>query len=246
MFENLKKLIENEAAAEKEKTRFYIENGYCKSWHPDNHKCSDEGIKRYCTARRWDQYQAGEISREKIVELSIKRADKERDKNTAAKLEKLEAAAAAPDLIDVSISVEWKRNRTWGYNPTATVTIRAGNRWEEYTGTASGCGYDKRTAAVGAALNQSASIKKMLYTAKENGLNNPPETGRYCGANCFESNTSNNSLIHYGAGYGALPYFEGGVGISSFRGVFEKCGFKCVSQHETKHTDYYHFAKVEK
>jgi hypothetical protein len=85
----------------------------------------------------------------------------------------------------------------------------------------------------------------MLYTAKENALNNPPEHGRYCGAGVFEENTTNNSLIHYGAGYGVLPYFEGGVGISSFYGVFEKCGYKCTSSHETKTTDFYHFEKVE-
>lgn len=244
MFENLKKLIENEAAAEKEKTRFYIENGYGKNWSEENQKYSDEGIKRYCTARRWDQYQAGGISREKIVELTIKRAEKELDKRTAEKLEKLERAAAAPDLIDVSISVEWKHNRTWGYNPTATVTIHAGNQWEQYTGTASGCGYDKLTAAVGGALNQSDTIKRMLYIAKENGLKNPPETGRFNGVS-FEENTTNNSLIHYGAGYGVLPYFEGGVGMSGFRGIFEKCGYKCTVDNGTKHTDFYHFEKVE-
>lgn len=245
MFENLKSLVLTEAAAEKEKTRFHIEHGYCKSWSEENQKESDNGIERYCTPRRWDQYRAGEITREKIVELTIKRANKQRDKYTAEKLEKLERAAAAPDLVNVTISVEWKRSATWGYNPTATVTVYAGNQWKQYTASASGCGYDKRTAAVGAALNQSDSIKKMLYSAKEKALNNPPEVGRYCGGNYFEESTSNNSLIHYGAGYGVLPYFEGGVGINSFRGVFEACGYKCTADHGTKYTDFYQFEKME-
>lgn len=245
MFAQLNNLITAEANRKKEESRFYIEHGFCESWAEENRKPSDNGIERYCTARRWEQYKAGELSREKMVELTVKRMEKQSDKETAAKLEKLERVAAAPDLVSVSISVEWKRSQTWGYNPTATVTVHAGDEWKQFTGTASGCGYDKRTAAIGSALNQSRSVLKMLYEAKESALVNPPERGRYCGANYFEENTSNNTLIHYGAGYGVLPYFEGGVGINSFFGVFEACGFKCTAQHETKHADYYHFERVE-
>lgn len=242
MFENLRSLLIAEAEERKAVSRFYIENGYCKNW--ENQQRSDKGIMENSTPRRWEQYQAGEITRKKAVEYATARKNKEHDKDLAEKLEALEQAAAAPDLLDVSISVEWKRNRTWGYNPTATVTIHAGNRWEQYTGTASGCGYDKRTAAIGSALNQSASIKKMLYTVKENGLKNPPETGRFNGVG-FEDPTTNNSLIHYGAGYGVLPYFEGGVGMNSFRGIFEKCGYPCQHSNETRTTDYFFFAKKE-
>lgn len=244
MFENLKNHVLAAAAAEKEKARFYIENGYYPTWAEENKKPGDNGIKRHCTARRWDQYQAGEITREKIVELTIKRAEKEIDKETAAKLEKLETAAAAPDLVSVSVSVEWKRNATWGYNPAATITIHARNTWTQYTGSASGCGYDKETAAVGAALNQSDSVLKMLYTAKENALE--AMTADQISAACnFYGTESNRDFIHYGAGYGVLPYFEGGVGMSSFRGVFEKCGYNCTGENHTKHSDYYHFSKME-
>lgn len=244
MFDNLKNRVISEAAAEKETSRFYIENGYCESWNPDLHKKSDEGIKRYCTDRRWEQYRAGEISREKMVELTIKRMEKQRDKYTAEKLEKLEKAAAAPDLASVSISVEWKRNYTWGYNPTATVTIQAAGTWNRFTGTASGCGYDKLTAAIGAALNQSDSVKKMLYAAKDEALEAmTPE--QIAATKKGYVSESNRNFIHYGAGYGVLPYFEGGVGMSSFYGVFEACGYKCTASHETKTTNYYYFSKVE-
>ncbi len=246
MFENLKNRIEAEAAEAKKNARFYIKVGYYPTWSEEHRNPGDEGIKRYCTAARWDAYQAGKISREKIVELTIKRMEKQEDKHAAAKLEKLEAAAAAPGLENVSISVEWKRSSTWGYNPTATVTIHAGNTWEQYTGTASGCGYDKRTAAIGAALNQSASIKKMLYTAKENALATmEPEKIEAAKKGYVFGSESNRDFIHYGAGYGVLPYFEGGVGISSFKGVFEACGYKCTADNGTKYTDFYHFEKME-
>lgn len=244
MFENLKNRVEAEAVASKKNSRFFIENGYCETWADVSKNFGDEGIKRYCTNKRWDQYQAGEIDREKIVQLTIKRMEKQRDKQMIADIEKVEKAAAAPNLENVSISVEWKRNATWGNNPTATVTTYAGGVYKTYTGTASGCGYDKLTAAIGAALNQSYSVKKMLYAAKEKALctmtaEQIAETQK------GYITESNRNFIHYGAGYGVLPYFEGGVGISSFYGVFEACGYKCTHNHGTKTTDYYYFEKVE-
>lgn len=244
MFDNLRKLLIEEAETEKAVSRFYIENGYCESWHEDHHQPSDNGIKNYSTARRWEQYNAGEIPREKAVQYATTRREKELDKRLAAKLEKLERVAAAGDLHDVSISVEWKRNATWGHNPTATVTVHDGYGWHQFTGTASGCGYDKRTAAIGHALNQADSVLKMLYSTKENALNNPPTVGRFNGV-YHEEPTTNASLIHYGAGYGVLPYFEGGVGMSSFEGVFNACGYRLEHQHETRTTDYYFFTKKQ-
>jgi hypothetical protein len=243
MFTNLKNALQAEAQEAKEKTRFYIETGYWPTWAEQHRHQSDDGLRKYSTARRWDQYRAGEIDREKAVALAVARMEKQEEKHLAEKLGKLDRVAAAPDLDSVSISVEWKRSSVWGYNPTATVTIQAGGTWKQYTGTASGCGYDKRTAAIGEALNKSESVKKMLYTIKEKALDNPPAVGRCAGPGYFEKPTTNNSLIHYGAGYGVLPYFEGGVGISSFYGVFEACGYVCTASHETKTTDFYVFSR---
>lgn len=231
-FEHLAHMIEREAEQKQKNARFYIEHGYLKSWGEQHHTESDNGIERESTSLRWKQYKNGEITREKAVEFAIKRRLKEIDRETIKKQDKLLRARDAEEIRSVSISIDWKRSAMWGYNPTATVII---NGIYEFTGTASGCGYDKRTAAVGAALNQSDIIKKMLYTAKEKALKKAPARIR----NNPES--SNADLIHYGAGYGVLPYFEGGVGMTSFRGVFEACGLKCTHTHETKTTDYYYF-----
>ena len=230
-FENLARMIEREAEQRRENARFYIENGYLDSWGGDHAK-NDHGIERESTPKRWCQYKHGEITREKAVEFATKRRLKEIDRETIKKQDKLLRARDAEEIRSVSISIDWKRNATWGYNPTATVTI---NGIYQFSGTASGCGYDKRTAAVGAALNQSIIILKMLYTAKEKALRKAPAKIR----NNPES--SNADLIHYGAGYGVLPYFEGGVGMTSFRGVFEAWGLRCTHSHETKTTDYYYF-----
>lgn len=228
MFENLQTLLIKEANTKKAEIRYYIEAGHMPTWAPEHKKHSDEGIRRYSTAAKWEAYQAGELSREKVVELAINRAWKEIEKKHRANLEELAAAAAVQDVESVSIRIDWKRSTTWGYNPHAAVVINQANRYE---GKASGCGYDKQSAAVAEALNQSAVIRRMLYQAKEKAMaDGKPDNNRAC--------------IAYGAGYGVLPYFEGGVGMSSLEAVFNACGLKMKAcDCSGKHTDYYYFER---
>lgn len=236
MFEMLKKRLEEEKAQKEAAARFYIENGYCETWTEENKRKSDNGIERESTATRWKQYKNGDINREKAVELATKRALKDIEKRHLRDLSRLQGAAEAEEAKTIAITVEWRKSATWGYNPTATATIN-GKSYLSCTGTASGCGYDKLTAAVANALNQLVSIRKMLYTAKEKALceNYPP----------LEQLERNGIFINYGAGYGVLPYFEGGVGMASFYGVFEKCGYKCTVYNETRTTNFYYFEKVQ-
>lgn len=237
MFENLQSLLVKEANEKKANTRYFIENGYMPTWAEKIH--SDNGLKRYSTEKKWAAYQAGTLTREKAVEIAVQRAWRDIEKAHRADMERLESAAAMPDVESVSIRVEWKRNRTWGYNPTATVIINHANR---YTGTTSGCGYDKLTAAIGGALNQSAVIRKMLYTKKESAL----QAG-YAPKKAGSAPESNRECIAYGAGYGTLPYFEGGVGMSSFVAVFEACGMKLQEfMQPDKGAHFYYFEKGAK
>lgn len=55
---------------------------------------------------------------------------------------------------------EWKRSRTWGYNPTCQALDNSGYLVE---GRASGCGYDKYSAAVDQCLKKSKTFKKAFY-----------------------------------------------------------------------------------
>lgn len=239
MFENLKYQLEKENARRAEEARFYILHGYCTTWAAEHKKESDNGLKRYSTETRWKAYQEGRITRGKAVELATARALKGLEKEHARKLGKLASAEAAPDVKSIAIHVEWKRSATWGYNPHAAVIVNQANR---YTGSASGCGYDKRTAAVADALNQNASVRRMLYQAKEKALENgyDPENAKMHGPE------SNRYCIAYGAGYGVLPYFEGGVGMESFYNVFEACGMKVIERDERgKHYDFYYIERGE-
>ena len=118
----------------------------------------------------------------------------------------------------IQISTEWARNKTWGLNPHTEIWALG----QYTTGRASGCGYDKLSSSIAEALNKNKYIMALLYKAK-NKLKKLP----------------------YGSGYGALPYFEGGVGYSSTRSVLEAVGFKETAYNETKTSDYsqFNFAK---
>lgn len=57
----------------------------------------------------------------------------------------------------VKIDIEWKKSRTFGMNPHASVWVRFSDGTSEYfTDGASGCGYDKQSAVVASALNRCA------------------------------------------------------------------------------------------
>ena len=196
------------------------------------HIHNDEAtLKRNLTPARLARYEAGKISRDEAVNIAFNRGRKMWDKYEDEAEAKLKEAAEAAEIESISISITWHKSRMWGYNPTAEVKILAGHRVEFYKGSASGCGYDKESAAIASALNQSAAVKKMLYDCKEAALSKG-------------SDGENRDLIHYGAGYGALPYFEGGVGVSSHMGVFEACGLKCKVSNHTDYSDFYYIERV--
>ena len=233
-FAMIEKRITEEAEKNTADTVFYIENGYFPTWAEEHRTDPGRGLKANSTETRWKQYQAGTISREKAVELATKRATKEIEKKTAAKLAKLDRVANAPDLTFISVSVDWVRSRTWGYNPHVEVRTNTGT----YYGTASGCGYDKESAAIADAFNKCDSILKALYQLKENGL----RAGKTDASKTACTGVDNRNICGYGSGYSVLPYFEGGVGASCFWSILKDCGYK-TSGHHTKHSDFYSVEK---
>lgn len=180
----------------------------------------DAFAKHNATAKRIEQLNNGVISLEKFNELTAKRIAKMNEKKCTEYLKRIENAETAPDFTAGSIYVYWKRSRTWGYHPHAEFYSE--NNSVIYD-SASGCGYDKLSAAVAGCLNKNVSIMKALYQKEDMRLIESPETSR-------------RDYIGYGCGSWFIPYFEGGVGQSSLNKVLENCGFR-VTWHETKTTD---------
>ena len=165
------KAIENEVREsykEKEKNiRFYIHHGYMESWADEYKVESDGGIRRYSTDYRWDQYQNGKINREKAVEYAVVRTLKKLEKDLWTDLERLEAIENAKIPSFISIKTEWVRSRTWESNPHTEIYVQGDGSFE---GRASGCGYDKESAAFASAAKGSFALKKILCEMKESAL----------------------------------------------------------------------------
>ena len=228
-FENIRTLYTEDKEQTRNNREFYIINGFYPTWAEEHRTDADRGIKEFSTALRWEQYKNGDITREQAISYAIKRMRTAWKKEYNKGLERIEAVENAEDIKYISVSVEWYKSRTWGYNPTAEVSTNTGRTY----GSASGCGYDKESASIAQAFNKNNSILKVIYTMQENAIKNgisPKDT------TCTGFN--NRNTIGYGAGYNIAPYFEGGVGTTCFISILEKAGFKYNANHGKKYDTY--------
>ncbi len=140
------------------------------------------------------------------------------------KLKHLLTVGKAGDLKSIKISVEWKKNRTWGANPTC----EAWTNIDYYkSGSIGGCGYDKLSTAIAEALNQSNEFLKQMYLLKEKN-----------------AGKKNGEVFGYGSGYGILPRLEGGVGVSCYPEIFKAIGFNWSNMAWGKTYDVYHVSPI--
>ena len=112
-----------------------------------------------------------------------------------------------------------------------------------------GGGASALVAAVGTALGNMvgsltvgkkkyADVEEEMYALKEKGL----QAGQSDKSETASCGRSNGDICGYGAGYGARPYFEGGVGASCFWAILKKCGYS-VTCHHSKHSNFYSVEK---
>lgn len=146
--------------------------------------------------------------------------------------EKIDRISQAAKLEKIIITVEWKKNRTWGNCPQAEIECSTeGPRRDVFIANrAMGCGYDKESQTVAEGLNMADSVLRELYEFK-----NKPKNLK----------GKNRDVIGYGSGYGILPQFEGGVGVSCFPKIFEKIGFE-MSTMSGKTWDVYTVVRSKK
>jgi len=104
----------------------------------------------------------------------------------------------------LTISITWKKSRTWGANPCTEATIKHLDGSHSYaTATCSGCGYDKESTVIADIFNQCLKYRlhALARTKKEvpYGVRLP---GEY------------------------LPYYDGGIGTSCYYRIAEFIGGK--------------------
>ena len=140
-------------------------------------------------------------------------------------------AAELPKQI--IIDVNWKKNQTWGANPTAEVWT------DEYLGesrSVGGCGYDKESTAIAEPFNRSKQMAKIAIIAKY-------LDAKYKDLNCKEKYEKGIFTYSYGVLFSIHHdtgiYWEGGVGAGSFMNCIKTAGYKIDAESHPKHGDFY-------
>lgn len=139
--------------------------------------------------------------------------------------EENERLHSQPLPIYIDIDVDWIRNPYWGHNPKVSMRWEdAEGSWhyDEHAGSASGCGYDKHSAAVAEALNK--HFKNWLYAIRKKSTKNKPY-----GINFYK---------------GSFPSFEGGVGMSCYPNIMNWLGYSM--RHVASTNTYDKWVIVEK
>lgn len=162
---------------------------------------------------------------EECKEYLKKRLELHFDKKLKSLLSELDFNQNLQPINELIINVEWKKNNTWGSNPTATARVL--NVGFISSGSISGCGYDKQSTAVARILNEVPQFKKLLFELKNKN-----------------ADKKNHEVFGYGSGYGILPSFEGGVGVSCYNSIFNKIGYKFETVTSSKNFDVFKISKL--
>lgn len=161
----------------------------------------------------------------------IKRKEKAVYKSIERQVNQVLTIGKAGELIEAKISIEWKKSKMWGSNPSAECVYSFKNEDGELrsnrvsSGSIGGCGYDKQSTAVANCLNQINEILKPMYLLKNESMEgnyNPKSSECLTGYKPKD----NRDLFGYGSGYGLAPSIEGGVGVSCYPSIFDKLGYK--------------------
>lgn len=142
-----------------------------------------------------------------LLEYLIKRWELNEAKKLNSFMSRLNTVQSSIEVKSITITIEWHKSQMCGNNAEATAEVRYRNgNYERFKSSrTSGCGYDKESTAVGEALTQINGLLKPMYILKNR-----------------KHNLKNHELFGYGSGYGLLPYFEGGVGLSCYPRIIEK------------------------
>lgn len=133
--------------------------------------------------------------------------------------DKLESIKQAKPIKSISISVDWSLSRTWGMNPKAEIRVDYKDSTCEHfeSRRVSGCGYCKLSTAIAEAANQSPAILKLLEKLRK--VKDRPYGVRIP--------TNDHARLSVG------------VGVNSFKRVFEALGYRMECVVSNKVMDVY-------
>lgn len=198
------------------------------SRHIKNYAAVKKAMKDYFTrelAQAQKHYLAAATSGgdKATLDRALEWRDKDLPKWSEQWARRLEAADNAPKLLEINISVHWAKSRTWGSNPTAEVWVcfsdeKNGTRSAHGMDRASGCGYDKRSAAVSGALHLGVKKGDDSYERESKAL------GR-AAIDRFVIEHGEELWKEYAIDRTPFPHLTfGGKGMSCFTRLFRRIG----------------------
>ena len=179
-------------------------------------------FRSYLTPRENRQYREGKATMADLLPAVLERVEAKYAREHKGTENRISRACTGPAPETIEVNVQWKRNRTWGMNPHAEVTVRGGGVTEYGSGKASGCGYDKESTAVAEALNQCTMFLNVVLT-------------------CARKDEAEGKRT-YGYYFDASGVFlDGGVGMNTVEAVLERGGLKLTHRLSGKSYDTYIF-----
>lgn len=137
---------------------------------------------------------------------------------------------------NIRIEVNWKKNHTWGANPTAEVWA---DKYFGISRSVGGCGYDKESTAIAEPFNRSKQMAKIAIIAKFIDT-------KFKDMSWKEKNEKDIFTYSYGVRFTLFHnngiYWEGGVGASSFMNTIKTAGYRMDAEFHQKYIDCYQFS----
>lgn len=135
---------------------------------------------------------------------------------------RIEAEKNQKEVAEITISIEWKKNRTWGHNPLAEAQVKfKDGSYATGSATCSGCGYDKESTVIADIFNN--FLKYKLYRDI-----NPTDRSREDG-------------LPYGIYLNQYRHFSGGIGTDCYYAISEAIGGKFEKLASGKSFDVYKY-----
>lgn len=142
-------------------------------------------------------------------------------------LDSVKRAFAKPMPDSIRVDEEWKKSRTWGNCPTVEVWMGG----EYGKGHASGCGYDKESAAAATACRAIISSVRIIATCAYIDHLETKFRGETCKTYGYNFN-----IYHLS--------FEGGVGYNCHKSIICRAGFDLTSEFHPKSADGWRYSRI--
>lgn len=156
-------------------------------------------------------------------EKDKRKEERKKARTTAKELAQIELEKNQKPIESMTVTIEWKKSRMWGHNPTAEAEIRFkdGTFKRSASYNCSGCGYDKESTVLAYAFNDYLLYK--LYTKRKwTDSINGEKTNHPYGVYYYSGKTGET----YESGHITKPRYNGGVGVSCYRDIGKFIGGK--------------------